>query len=786
MRRQDQIPARSSIRGRGVSLSRRRVVYAALLGLLLLVAGGLPLGPLSHLTPTASAHAVLVKSEPAANAILQAPPSEVRLWFSEAINPFTSKAVVVDPTNHEVDRGDSHRNPNNDHEMDVSLQLLPAGTYIVDWRTQSEEDGHIVGSSFIFRIARPDGSVPPVPNVLPTGHFPGAAGAGVPSGSTIDPPTALQGLGTFLALLLMTFWVGGVFWETWILPPRDPGEGTRDPALARATRAATRRFARLAPYALGGVIVADVAMILGQSAELAGSWQGAVSPVLLGAILFGSRFGTFWWLRQIVALAALLLAITVLQRDGSRAAGDAGLSAAPGQEATAAAAIPDWRRELLETARKVKHLPRRLVHGWQGRNGLGRIECILAGALLVAFALSGHAAAVPANQFAYAIAVDLLHLLCEAAWIGGLFYIGAVLIPALRGLSPLERARVLALGLPEFGAVAIVCATLLAATGSLNTTIHLESITQFLTTSYGRTLAIKIEIFLVMVGISFYHAFVLRPRLSRALNGLAGTENAEGAERRGGRGEREQRLTAEDAEGRGGVQRVAENGEASGRVPRGGAVRATHEWLLIGAAGATTTAREGTRQSVAADGQRNGASVEPPGVTAPGVSGDLPPRVGALADKLRDWLRREALLAGAVLLCVALLAIFAGSLVPTAPASAASTSPGVFLQTQQSGGYAVTLKVTPAAFGTNTFTVTVKNAQGQPVTGAAVVIEETMLDMDMGTQNVQLQPIGASAPGSYSGQAELTMAGHWQIAVKVLLPKVQQPLVVTYKFSAGY
>ncbi|MFI5272258.1 MAG: copper resistance protein CopC, partial [Ktedonobacterales bacterium] len=125
----------------------RRVVFAALLGLLLLVAAaGAPIGPLSHLTPTASAHAILVRSDPPADAILQAPPSQVRMWFSEAINPLTSKAVVVDTTNRQVDRGDSHRNPGNDHEMDLSLPLLPAGTYIVDWRTQSDEVGHIVGS----------------------------------------------------------------------------------------------------------------------------------------------------------------------------------------------------------------------------------------------------------------------------------------------------------------------------------------------------------------------------------------------------------------------------------------------------------------------------------------------------------------------------------------------------------------------------------------------------------------------------------------------------------------
>jgi hypothetical protein len=58
---------------------------------------------------------------------------------------------------------------------------------------------------------------------------------------------------------------------------------------------------------------------------------------------------------------------------------------------------------------------------------------------------------------------------------------------------------------------------LLAATGSLNTSIHLTSLQQFLTTLYGRVLAVKIEFFLLMTAISAYHAFSLRPRLAQVL-----------------------------------------------------------------------------------------------------------------------------------------------------------------------------------------------------------------------------------------------------------------------------
>src|SRR5262249_33494182 len=50
------------------------------------------------------------------------------------------------------------------------------------------------------------------------------------------------------------------------------------------------------------------------------------------------------------------------------------------------------------------------------------------------------------------------------------------------------------------------------------------------------------------------------------------------------------------------------------------------------------------------------------------------------------------------------------------------------------------------------------------------LVQTTMLDMDMGTQSIQLQPMGADSPGAYSGESELTMPGHWGVVVKVLPP----------------
>ena len=382
--------------------------------------------------------------------------------------------------------------------------------------------------------------------------------------------------------------------------------------------------------------------------------------------------------------------------------------------ANGAGAIPDWRRELLHTLEGIQYLPRRLADGWRTRTAIGRAELALVVFLLLAFALSGHAAAVPANIFIPAIAVDLLHLMGDAAWLGGLFYIAVVFIPSLAKLPLRQRARVLALGLPAFGALAIVCATVLAATGSLNATIRMSSIAQFFTTAYGRTLAIKIELFLIIVAISAYHAFWLRPRLSRTLLSSA--------------------------------TMATDTGE---RIEAGSAPEMTTEGALVKASG--VSGPRGASPSAASRG-----ILLPDALALEAMDGNAPPRKRAFGDgrgggelaklvsQLEGWLRREALLGAGVLICVALLAAYAGTLAAPVGGGSSSTSgaSGPYISApQQAGPYTVQLKVTPATFGANTFVVTVKDAQGNPVTGAAVLVQTTDARHGHGHPECQPHPV---------------------------------------------
>jgi len=102
---------------------------------------------------TLEAHAFLEQAEPAVGSTVQVSPSEVRVLFTEKIEPALSSVEVLDASGKEVDKRDVHLDSSNHALLHVSLPQLKAGTYKVVWRVVSV-DTHVTKGSFNFRIAR--------------------------------------------------------------------------------------------------------------------------------------------------------------------------------------------------------------------------------------------------------------------------------------------------------------------------------------------------------------------------------------------------------------------------------------------------------------------------------------------------------------------------------------------------------------------------------------------------------------------------------------------------------
>ena len=115
-----------------------------ILGLLLIVVAG---------SGKLEAHAFLERAEPAVGSTVQTSPSEVRVLFTEKIEPALSTVHVFDASGKEVDKRDMHLDRLNHALLRISLPRLEAGTYKVVWRVVSV-DTHVTNGNFTFRVAR--------------------------------------------------------------------------------------------------------------------------------------------------------------------------------------------------------------------------------------------------------------------------------------------------------------------------------------------------------------------------------------------------------------------------------------------------------------------------------------------------------------------------------------------------------------------------------------------------------------------------------------------------------
>ena len=96
-------------------------------------------------------HSGLQRAEPPVDSTLKRPPTEVKLYFTERLEPAYSTVRVEDGQGARVDRDDSRVDRSSPLLMRVTLPPLAPGTYTVIWRVLSV-DWHITEGRFTFRV----------------------------------------------------------------------------------------------------------------------------------------------------------------------------------------------------------------------------------------------------------------------------------------------------------------------------------------------------------------------------------------------------------------------------------------------------------------------------------------------------------------------------------------------------------------------------------------------------------------------------------------------------------
>ena len=113
-------------------------------------------------------HADYARSEPAADAVLATPPTQVKVWFTQELfrREGENWLRVTAPDGSRVEVGDAVVDDNDRHLLTVALaEGLGEGSYRVEWRALSADDGHPKESEFSFSVGAP--SSPPAATAVP-------------------------------------------------------------------------------------------------------------------------------------------------------------------------------------------------------------------------------------------------------------------------------------------------------------------------------------------------------------------------------------------------------------------------------------------------------------------------------------------------------------------------------------------------------------------------------------------------------------------------------------------
>jgi copper transport protein len=112
------------------------------------------------LPASASAHAYLVKTVPAASGVLEVAPPNIQLTYDEAVEPRFAIISVTNAAGRQETSGPVQRSPANPDTLVVPLRLhLPQGWYLIYWRAISV-DGHPVQGAFTYAVGPNPGPAP--------------------------------------------------------------------------------------------------------------------------------------------------------------------------------------------------------------------------------------------------------------------------------------------------------------------------------------------------------------------------------------------------------------------------------------------------------------------------------------------------------------------------------------------------------------------------------------------------------------------------------------------------
>lgn len=252
-----------------------------------------------------SAHAIVLRSEPADGAVLDTAPQQIRLWFSEPVALNMSAVELIDGAGRAVAVQGVHadaaglavavRNEQSSAvQVMVDLPRLEPGVYRLRWRALSNTDLHATSGLIVFGVQHATNTT--------------AVAALEATPSPFEVALRWADMGALLVL------AGALALALLVLPRALRAQ----PALAETGAVLRVRLLALAEWAGVLALLGGVALLLLQSFVVAGP---GITSALAGAwqIMSGTGYGHAWLLRQ-GALVALGMQLPLARRSRGRLA----------------------------------------------------------------------------------------------------------------------------------------------------------------------------------------------------------------------------------------------------------------------------------------------------------------------------------------------------------------------------------------------------------------------------------------------------------------------------------
>ena len=239
------------------------------------------------------AHANLIRSDPPSNSVLSISPQQIKLYFTEQVDPKLSGATVYDSSGKEVDTGYSV-DPSDATIIIVTLPTLPSGVYTVSWHAISAVDGHHTSGSFAFGV----GNV--TINIQQTS-----------SSTAYAFPSALEVIERWLNILADTLFLGGSMFAIFVWIPTVSDSKNELPNNVKQKVAL--RSSRLLISSIVIAIVATILLLIVES--IAASPSNSLADVVATSytILTSSRLREYWTFRMLAAVVAISASATLLR-----------------------------------------------------------------------------------------------------------------------------------------------------------------------------------------------------------------------------------------------------------------------------------------------------------------------------------------------------------------------------------------------------------------------------------------------------------------------------------------